>query len=56
MDAVGMDRLSLAAAQGEQGSEPHHADGDGYTARPFHSRFTGLDSSVRTPEDAVHQV
>ena len=35
MDAVGMDRLSLAAAQGEQGSEPHHADGDGYTARPF---------------------
>ena len=46
MDAVGMDKLSLAAAQGEQASEPHHADG--YI-------FTGLDSSVRTPEDAVHQ-
>ena len=45
---MAMDRLPSAApaAQGEQASEPHHADG--YI-------FTGLDSSVRTPEDAVHQ-
>ena len=26
-DTVGMDKLSSAAAQGEQASEPHHADG-----------------------------
>ena len=46
MDTVGMDNLSSAAAQGEQASEPHHADG--YI-------FTGTDPSVQTLEDAVRQ-
>ena len=43
-DTVGMENLSSAAAQGEQASEPHHADG--YI-------FTGTDPSVQTLEDAV---
>ena len=47
MDTVGMENLSSAAAQGEQASEPHHADG---------YNFTGADPSVRTLEDAVRQV
>ena len=46
MDTVGMENLSSAAAQGEQASEPHHADG--YI-------FIGPDPSVQTPEDAVRQ-
>ena len=50
MDTVGMamDRLPSAApaAQGEQASEPHHADG--YI-------FTGTDPSVQTLEDTVRQ-
>ena len=41
-----LDKPSSAAAQGEQASEPHHADG--YI-------FTGPDPSVQTPEDAVRQ-
>ena len=32
MDTVGMENLSSAAAQGEQASEPHHADGYIFTA------------------------
>ena len=39
MDTVGMDNLSSAAAQGEQASKPHHADG--YI-------FTGTGPSVQT--------
>ena len=46
MDTVGIENLSSAAAQGEQASEPHHADG---------YNFTGADPSVRTLEDAVRQ-
>ena len=38
---------SSAAAQGEQASEPHHADG---------YNFTGADPSVRTLEDAVRHI
>ena len=41
---VGMDKLPSAAAQGEQASEPHHADG--YI-------FTGTDPSVQTLDDTV---
>ena len=44
MDTVGMENLSSAAAQGEQASEPHHANG---------YNFTGADPNVRTLEDAV---
>ena len=44
MDPIGMDTLSSAAAQGEQASEPHHANG---------YNFTGADPNVRTLEDAV---
>ena len=36
-----LDKPSSAAAQGEQASEPHHADG--YI-------FTGPDPSVQTPD------
>ena len=47
MDTVGMENLSSAAAQGEQASEPHHANG---------YNFTGADPNVRTLEDAVRHL
>ena len=46
METVGMENLSSAAAQGEQASEPHHADG--YI-------FTGQGPNVQTPRDAARQ-
>ena len=46
---VGMDKLPSAAAQGEQASEPHHADGYIFTG----TDPTAVASTVQTLEDTV---
>ena len=43
-----MDKPSLAAAQGEQASDPHQHHTDGYI-------FTGQGPNVQTPQDTARQ-